>query len=141
MNNSNTITRPGQAVVSYYYKFKKQKNKNKSLKYYSFQSSDINCRFSLAWERKLNLNPNLTDNSGNYVAIKFYLQESGNTELILMDSDKNEVMYLINERLEAGSHTLITEISKEELHNFTYYCKLSVNGNSEVRKMEYVKKN
>lgn len=130
MNLSKTISSPEHEVVEYYYKLKKQKSKNKSTSYFVQPAETTSER------KRLALYENSTDES-NCVVIKFFLPESADTELILMDSDKRDAMCFISERLEAGNHTFRTEIRNEELARFTYYYRLNVNGFSEVRKMEY----
>lgn len=133
MNFSKTISSPDHEVVEYYFKTKKQKNKSRSTCYFvqPFKTAE-----ATSVRKRLALYENFTDES-NYVVIKFFLPETADTELILMDSDKREAMCLISERLEAGNHTFKTGIRNEELSRFTYYYRLNVNGYSEVKKMEY----
>ena len=135
------VSEQGHVKVRYFYKEKKQKRSKSTV--YFIQTNEVTgfnteTESNYVSQNRFMLQQNQLDNSRTYVVIKFYLPKSTEAKLILMDSEKSEAMYLLNEELQAGNHTLITGIRNEELNRFSYYYKLEADGYSEVRQMKYV---
>jgi hypothetical protein len=80
---------------------------------------------------------NKTDPNGNGVVINFYLPKDALTEIILMDENRTEVLFLLNKELKAGQYSFNTGISNIELEHFHYFYKLNADGYSEVREMKH----
>ncbi len=131
--------------VKYIYKIRKQKGKTADYNY-TVKTSDVTDSVNNVIQNshmacdpdRLTLYQNFTDNSGAYVAIKFFLPKSAKTKIIFLNSDKTEALYLINKKLEAGFHTLVTDIKNEELQSFEYYMKLKAGRNTDVKKMRFI---
>lgn len=131
--------------VKYIYKIRKQKGKTIDYNY-TVKTSDVTDSVNNVIQNshvasdpdRLTLYQNFTDNSGAYVAIKFFLPKSAKTKIILLNSDKTEALYLINKKLKAGFHTLVTDIRNEELQSFEYYLELKAGRNSDEKKLQYV---
>lgn len=80
---------------------------------------------------------NTADPIGNCVVIKFFLPKDALTEIILMDENRTEVLFLLKKELKAGQHSFNTGINKIELEHFHYFYKLNAEGYSEVREMKH----
>lgn len=78
---------------------------------------------------------NYSDTSNTYAVIEFYLPKPTTAKLILMDSEKNEAIYLIDKELNSGRHIYKSQISNEEIKSYKYYFKLDAYGYSEIRRM------
>lgn len=140
-NSNIEFTDPGLTGVQYVYKTKNKKERRAPC--YFIQPDENTLTTSQAGRNyasggRLTLHQNQTDDSRTFVVIKFYLPKSAEAKLILMDSEKTEVLNLFDKELEAGSHTIVTEIRNEELSRFNYFYKLEADGHSEVRQMKYV---
>lgn len=88
-------------------------------------------------EHSFELLPNTTDCSHNFIVIEFYLPKPATAKLILMDSEENECMYLLNKNLKAGKHIFQSDIRNAELLSYKYYYKLDAYGYQEVKQMHY----
>ncbi len=143
MNTQKTINRriscaisnTGISSVNYIYKSKKQKRKHKYYCDVIHTTGKNEIEKNYFSNERLRLYPNQTDITLTYVVIKFYLPRPADAKLVLMDSDVTEAIYLLNKELEAGNHTIITEIKNEELSRFNYYYNLVADGYSEVKQM------
>lgn len=138
MNNITSTANQRMIELNFYYKSKKQR-RGKSPNGYSIDAEN-RFRINSAAENKMQLFQNTTDKTGTYIAINFYLQKAGKAELILLDSDKQGIITLLDKKLEAGNYSLITEIRNEELLYFSYDYMLVANGDCLVKKMQHVSK-
>lgn len=121
--------------VRYTYKIRKQKE-NASPSGYGFTNKICRNTFVSNFESDgINLYQIETDTKDDFVTIKFYLPESAKTKLILLNPDKTEGVYLINKKMKAGFHSIVTEIRSLELLHFDYLLELKSGGNSEVKEM------
>lgn len=80
----------------------------------------------------------LLDNYSDYLnntVIEFYLPKPATVKLILMDSDRNDAIYLIDKELSSGRHIYKSQISSEEIKTYRYYFKLDAYGYSEIKRM------
>jgi hypothetical protein len=127
--------------VRYTYKVRKQKE-NSSLSGYGFTNKICRNTFvSNSESDGTNLYQIETDTKNDFVTIKFYLPESAKTKLILLNPDKSDGVYLINKKMKAGFHSIVTEIRSLELLHFDYLLELKSGGNSEVREMNFANLN
>ncbi len=79
---------------------------------------------------------NSCEASSSFVEIQFYLPKPASAKLVLMDSRKNDILYLINKELNAGNHVYKSQISNEELRVYKYYYKLDAYGYNEIKEMK-----
>ena len=75
-------------------------------------------------------------------SIDFYLPASGNVSLTIYNILGNEVKVILENRLEAGSHTYVwdgTNGSDDEVSSGIYFYKLVYNNETEIKKMMLIK--
>ncbi len=114
----------------------KRKNKNSRSTFYHLSSGATIEKSS----GRFKLLQNYTDGSNKYVIIEFYLPEPAAARLILIDSDFNDSMYLLNKELKPGKHILKTDIENVELLIHRYYYKLEAYGEADTKQMSYTYK-
>lgn len=136
------VSNPGIDIVIYSYKSDKQKRTKQSA--YGHVLSPVPSEAGIDFNSvyispvRFSLQQNSVDSFSNRVIIKFYIPVDTKIELILMNSDKVEEIYLINQEMKAGYYCFNTDINIEELLHFQYYYKLSAYGYSEVKEMIYI---
>ena len=135
------ISNPGIDIVIYSYKSKRLWRNNKSANRNLFSAAvsgavlDFNTDY--VSPDRFYLQQNSADPFSKRVVIKFYLPVDSKIELILMNSDKEEELYLINQEMKAGHYAFTSDICNDELKYFRYYYKFSASGYSEIREMKY----
>lgn len=135
------ISNPDIDIVIYSYKSKRQGRKNKSAGRSLFSSavSEAVLNFSTDYVSpdRFSLKQNSADPFSKRVVIEFYLPVDSKIELILLNSNKEDELFLINQEMKAGHYTFTSDISNDELKYFRYYYKLNASGYSEIREMKY----
>jgi hypothetical protein len=84
---------------------------------------------------RFELHDNYCDATKTFIEIEFYLPETANAKLILMDSNKIDTINLIDKDLKAGRHIYRSRIKTSELKHYKYYYKLDAYGYNEVKEM------
>ncbi len=79
------------------------------------------------------LMPNYPNPFSNQTTLRFSLQRRGRVHLALYDAAGRSLVVLADKDMDAGEHT--TPLSGQPLANGVYYCRLTVDGRSQVRQV------
>ncbi len=91
---------------------------------------------------EFNLKQNFPNPFNPQTNIEFDLKNEGNVNLKIFDVNGKEVNTLLNDNLNSGTHKLIwngTDKNNTKVASGVYFYQLNVNGNSNTKKMIYLK--